>query len=245
MTMQDLITLVLSKIKIIAGIAGFSCASYVMPVKYATNVRMYVKSSTNINTAGETNTAEIATAQKLAETYIIVLQDITTYEKISEKFSEDYDMEQLEGKVPLEENKATGEIWVSPSYIQSCVSISSVEETEVLNISATTEIPQIAVDICNYMTEVAPDVLMRVVKAGSVEAINEPKLPTSPVSPNVKKISAIGAMAGMLLTIAVIVLIKFLNNRVSTGAEVKAKFDVAILAEIPTFTKKIKKGAYK
>lgn len=255
MTIQDLVSIVLSKLKIIVlcailgGIAAFFYSEYAMPLKYSTSVKLYVKSSTNVSTTGDTNTGEIETAKALAETYIVILNDSSVYERISTKFSEDYDVEtQLAPYIPTTTDKKTGEIIVSPSYIQGCVSVSAVDETEILNISAVSEVPQIAADICDYMAEVAPDVLKRVTKAGSVELIDNAgaQVPTNPVSPNVKKMTVMGVMVGLIGAAAVVILISFFNNKVTTANDLKEKFGVPILAEIPTFDTKLKKkGVYK
>lgn len=254
MTIQDLVSIVLSRIKIIilfailGGIAAYFYAEYAMPLKYSTNVKLYVKSSTSVNTSGDANTQELEAAKILAETYIVILNDGSVYERISEKFSEDYDVKtQLAPHIPTITDKKTGELIVSPSYIQSCVSISAVDETEILNISAVTEIPQVAADICDYMAEVAPDVLKRVAKAGSVELIDNAgaKVPNAPVSPNVKKMTVMGIMVGLIGCAAVVILISFFNNKVTTANDLKDKFGVPILAEIPAFDTKLKKGVYK
>ncbi|MDE6148804.1 MAG: lipopolysaccharide biosynthesis protein [Ruminococcus sp.] len=250
MTIQDLFAILLAKIKfiiimaIIGGVAAFCVAEFWMPIKYSTSVKIYVKSSTNTST-GNTTTADLTTARTLAETYIIILDDTSIYEKVADKFMEEYEAEELQRvNIPLESD-SEGNLRVSPSYIRGCVSISSVNESEVLQISATTQIPQIATDICNYMVEVAPDVLRRVTKAGSVEEISAPKVPLAPSSPNVKKITVMGILVGIIGSVALIVLISYFNNKIVSSSEVREKFGVPVLAEIPNFDTKTKKGVYK
>lgn len=250
MTIQDLIAIILAKIKfiiiitIIGGVAAFCVADFLMPIKYATSVKIYVKSSANTGT-GTTTTTELTTARTLAETYIIILGDNSVYERVADKFMEEYEAEELEkANIPLEPDEK-GNLRVSPSYIKGCVSIASVNESEVLQISATTQIPQIAADICNYMVEVAPDVLRRVTKAGSVEEISAPKVPTAPSSPNVKKITVMGILVGIIGSMAFVIILRYFNNKVMSSSDIREKFDVPILAEIPNFDIKNKKGVYK
>lgn len=112
----------------------------------------------------------------LAETYEIILDDLSTYEKISDKFMDEYEAEELEkSDIPLETDEK-GNRRVSPSYIQSCMSITAENKTEVLKVQATNKTPQIAADICNYITEVAPDILSRVTKDASIEVMGEPTI---------------------------------------------------------------------
>lgn len=248
MTIQDFISIVLSKIKliilftIVGGIIAFSIAEFAMPRKYASSVRLFVKSSTTTST--NASLGEMSTAQALADTYIVILKDTDVYERISEKFSEDYTMDNVREYLPVVKN-SKGEEMVSPGYLQGCFSISKVDSTEILNVAAISKHPQISQSMCKYFAEVAPDVLKRVVKAGSVEAFNTPKASNSPVSPNVNKITLIGALLGLVISTVVILLISFFNNKVTSANELKDKFGVSILAEIPNFEMKVKKGAYK
>lgn len=112
----------------------------------------------------------------LAETYEIILDDLSTYEKISDKFMDEYEAEELEKSGISFETDEKGNRRVSPSYIQSCVSITADNKTEVLKVQATNKTPQIAADICNYITEVAPDILSRVTKDASIEVMGEPTI---------------------------------------------------------------------
>ena len=89
---------------------------------------------------------------------------------------DEYEAEELEkSDIPLETDEK-GNRRVSQSYIQSCVSITADNKTEVLKVQATNKTPQIAADICNYMTEVAPDILSRVTKDASIEVMGEPTI---------------------------------------------------------------------
>lgn len=112
----------------------------------------------------------------LAETYAIILDDLFVYEKIADKFMDEYEAEELEKSGISFETDEKGNRRVSPSYIQSCVSITANNKTEVIKVQATNKTPQIAADICNYITEVAPDILSRVTKDASIEVMGEPTI---------------------------------------------------------------------
>ena len=251
MTIQDLLSIILSRLKLIilftvlGAILAFGYSKYFMTELYQTSIQLYVKSSTDTSTATAT-VAQIQNAKQLVESYIVVLQHNTVYERVARKLSEEYDISDLEKYgVPMSKDAETGEMVVDPYYIQGCVGISAVEDTEFLNISATTEYKELAAAICNCMAEVAPDILKRVVKAGTVEPLAAAKVPGGPISPNVKKITLVGALVGLIGSIAIVVVINLFNNKVTTANELKEKFGVPILAEIPSFNAKFKKGAYK
>lgn len=251
MTIQDMIAVLIMRIKVIflmaalGGVAAFCAAEFLLPIKYQSSVQIYVKSTNDTATTDEINAGQINTAKALAETYKIILTDKTVYERVSDRFSEEYEVETLKSAgVPMQKNDE-GKLIVSPSYIKSCVTISAVNESEILQIDAQTENPQIAADICNYMVDVAPDVLRRVTKVGSVEAISAPKVPTVPSSPNVKKVTASGVLVGIVISVALILLHRYFDNKVISATDIKNKYGVPVLAEIPAFDHKSPKGAYR
>ena len=69
--------------------------------------------------------------------------------------------------------------------------MTAVDETEVIKITANTENPEVSADLCNIIGEIAPDFLIRVVGAGSVEIIDTATASDKPVSPNVPLITVI------------------------------------------------------
>jgi capsular polysaccharide biosynthesis protein len=114
--------------------------------------------------------------------------------------------------------------------------------TEVLRISAVTTDPNLSAEICNTMAAVAPGVLERVVKAGSVEVINTAKVPMGPSSPNIIRNTQIGAILGFIGSYAIFLVLYMLDNTVKNVEDLKNHIDVAVLGEIPNFDKCISKG---
>ena len=76
--------------------------------------------------------------------------------------------------------------------------MAAVNNTEVLKITATTKNAALSAELCNIMADVAPEVLIRVVGAGSVEKIGDAKIYEAAVSPSVTKNTAIGFAGGAL-----------------------------------------------
>jgi capsular polysaccharide biosynthesis protein len=156
---------------------------------------------------------------------------------------EDYDISDLEKVFSI--SYSGGDPSISASQIKSLVSISSVNDTEVISISATTENPQLSADICTYISEVAPSLLTRVTQAGSVEPVGTAKVPTSPSSPNVKKITMIGFMLGFVLAVAIVVIADLIDNRIKFADDFKKKFsDIPVLSEIPDMSETESKVRY-
>ncbi len=239
--LTDIFYLLVSKLPLIilltvvGALCGFAYAKLVLPVKYTSSISIYVNNASDTDSVGEdgkATQADISASQALAETYIVILDDDVVYDEVSTYLLEDYDISDLEKVFTISYNGGTQSI--SASQIRSLVTIESVNETEVISITATTENPQLSADICTYISNIAPDLLTRVTKAGSVESIGEAKVPTSPSSPNVTRITLIGLLIGFIAAVAIIVIMDMIDNRVKTAEDFKRKFkDVPILAEIP------------
>ena len=155
---------------LIGAAAGWALSTFVIPPKYMSSVDLYV---TN-NKKSENDSAEyndIMAAQKLASTYVVILQSNKVTQNVLNKLNLDMTSEEL----------------------LNLTSFSSVQNTEVLRISVETKDPQMTKDICSTYMNVAQEAINSVVGAGSVKVISEPVLPEKPSFPSVPKFTAIGS----------------------------------------------------
>jgi len=229
-TIQGIIKLLMSKLwliillTVLCGGTAFGCAEYLMPLKYQSYTTMYVKN--NAEHITNLQSSDLNTARTLVDTYIAILQSDTIMEKTGEKLLDKFGIERI-SKI----FKISGES-VSANSLRSCLTMSAVNQTEVLKITAVTKDAEISAELCKAIASLAPKFLIRVVGAGSVETIDEAQINYSPVSPNVPKISLIGALAGMMIAVLIILLIDFLDNTVKDSETVANRYQLAVLGEI-------------
>ncbi len=219
---------------VIGTIAGFAYAKLVMPVKYTSSVCIYVNNANEnaVQDQDRAQAADIQASKALASTYIVILNDDIVYDKVSDMLFEEYDIRDLEKVFTVSYDES--EPYITPEQIRSLVSISSVNDTEVIQITATTENASLSAAICSDIADIAPDLLTRVTKAGSVETIGTAKIPLGPSAPNVKKVTAIGFLMGGVISVAVVIISFLLDTRIKTAEDFKKRFaDVPVLAEIP------------
>ncbi len=88
--------------------------------------------------------------------------------------------------------------------------------------------------IKNSFTEIAPEFLIRVVGAGSVEIIDYASPDKEPVSPNVPLVSVIGIIFGFSIAVFVILLTDFFDDTVKETEELTKRYNKAILGEVQT-----------
>ncbi len=239
--LADLFYLLLSKLHyiillaVLGFIGGFAIAKFVLPDKYTSDVSLYVNNAATLEQQvgnGVANGSDIQTAKLLASTYIVILKNDEVYDEVSKRLLEEYHVEDLERIFSVSYND--GEPYISPGQIRSLVSINTVDNTEVIKVTCTSLNPGISADICTYISEIAPNILIRTTKAGSVEPIGHAKIAKSPSSPNVMRTAIIGGMLGFVLAVAVIIITDMLDTRIKVAEDIKKKFpNIPILAEIP------------
>lgn len=239
--LSDIFYLLLSKLPfillfaVIGTIGGFAVAKVALPVKYTSSVSIYVNNysaSNDIMEEGKINATDIQTSKALANTYIVILKDDIVYDEVSNRLVRDYEISDLAKIFNIGYNG--GEPYISAGQIRSLVSIAAINDTEVISITTTSENPELSADICYYISDIAPELLTRTTKAGSVETIGSPKVPTSPSSPNVKRVTVMGLLLGGMLGVAIVIISDMLDNTVISGEDLKkAVNNIPVLAEIP------------
>ena len=151
---------------IIFAVIGFGIlyyqTAYRMPNTYTASGTMYVYNA-NPNTLNYqyTNTNDLNSAVQLIDTYMIVVKSNKVMDVVAERMSKDYP-------------------GIKPEFIASTISMASVSETGVVRVSSVTSEPKLSQDICNAVLDAAPEEIIRVVSAGSVEVIDYAEEPTRP-----------------------------------------------------------------
>lgn len=197
---------------IVAAAIVFSGTLVFITPKYQSNGKLYVSSEGQRSAQSDVvayNT--VLTNQKLVNTYLEILRSDSFLSTVSEDIGSKY----------------------SNSEIKSMLSMSPVNETELLEISVLCPDPYDAYKITNSIIKNSSDEIERVVEGGSVRVIDNASMPKSPATPNVVKNTAIGAIAGLLLGAFVIFLREMLDTRVKAGEDMQGKYSIPVLGEIP------------
>ena len=218
-TVKDLVFLFLSHIwwivaaAVVGAVLTFTYTKFAVAKQYQSNISMYVKNSDEQNNQQQgLNNNDLYVSKSLVSTYIVILSNDAAMDEVGDRLSKKYSEEELSEYFTVKNGKITD------SSLRSCYSMKAVDETEVLEITATTKNAKLSADLCNIMADVAPEFLIRVVGAGSVEKIGNAKIYDDAVSPNIPKNTAIGFLAGLMLAVLVILLIDFFDNTVKDTA---------------------------
>ena len=223
--LKVLFDVILSRMKwiICSTILGIIIAvvvtQYLLTPQYSSSVMLVVKADTE-----EKNITvnELNTAQRLVNTYIIVLKDDDVLDEVID----------------------TLDIEITTKKLRSMIKLSPIDNSEILQIEAQTESPELSAKICNTLVQIAPRKLEEIVNAGFVKPVGVAKIMKDPTFPNKTSAMIIGALAGLIFSVIVILLIYFLDNTVKAGDDVQNRFGIPVLGEIPSFTLQSKNGGY-
>ena len=248
-TIKDLINLLFAHLWLIAavtlcgGIVAFGFSKLILPLQYSSHITMYVQSYTGISENANDINNNISNSKQLVNTYMEVLKDDAVMNAVGDLLITQYEMSYLERVFDItDDNK------IDPVSIRECLTISTVTDTSAVNIVATTLNPELAADICNDLTMVAPKYVEEAVGVGSINTIDKAKVYKKPVAPNSLKNTILGMAAAFLIVVMVVLIVDYFDNTIKDSGKISKKYDKAIIGEIQQFgdgKKKKKKGKRK
>lgn len=194
----------------IGAAAMFAYSSKTTRVSYTASATMYVVSNNpNLVNYQYTSASDIDNAVRLIDTYSVVMKSDRVLDVVSERLSRR----------------------MSNAAIASTLSMTSVSKTGVVRISCTTGEPELSIEICNTVADVALAEIQRVVGAGEANVIDYAK-GTSTIGRNRTKKMLTGALAGGALALALLALVFLLDGRIDDAPTVEAMTDAPLLAAV-------------
>lgn len=184
------------------------------PDTYTASGTMYVyNANPNLINYQYTSSSDISSAVRLIDTYLVVVKSNKVMDVVVERLTPDYP-------------------GITAGQIAGTVSMGSVSDTGVMQVSCRTNDPQKAADICNAVMDVAPAEIIRVVGAGNIEIIDYATAPTRPDAKNPIRASLPGALFGAAAAAAVLALFFLLNQRIDSAKELAENYTLPVLSEI-------------
>jgi len=203
---------------LLCGGLAFSISNWLITPMYSASVSMYVYNDNR--TDRDITSSDLATSQKLVDTYIVILKSNTVLSRVSHELGNEY----------------------SPDSIRKMLSASSINNTEAFNITITHPDPWAAEKIVNTIARISPSEISRVVKAGVVEVIDYATTPQYPSYPSINKNTLIGALAGTAAAILLIMLLAMLDTVVHSEEDLTEVFEIPILGVIPKLSENERGG---
>lgn len=219
-TVNEIITILLKRLwliitlALVGGLISFAYSQYVLPKKYTAKVALYVYNEKDGQTNQALNTSDFALSAKLVNTYMVILKSDTVLDLVSSKISR------------------LG-INYKASDLRAMITSNVVEETEVFEVAVSCANPEHAKIIADAIEQVAPDEIIRVVRAGAVETVDKATLPTKPSSPNTSQNTIIGILIGLVLACGMAFVFELMNTSVKSKDELTEQYKLPVLSVIP------------
>lgn len=217
--LRDLLCVLLNRLvwilltAVIVAVGAFAYSRFFATPMYRSSTTMYIynDSGSDRYTKQQVTYNELYAAQSLADPYQIVLTSDSVLSKAIEKVG----------------------LNCTPAALRKNLSTSVADGTVVISLSVNNKDPEQAQKIANAITEVFPQEIRRVVKAGGVEIIDKPNLPVAPYSPNVTRNTLLGAVVGFILAYALFLVLELTNTVIRDDEDVQKEFSLPLLGSIP------------
>ena len=207
---QHILALLLTTV--LAALAGFLVSSFVLTPQYQASALMIV--NTRQDTSANVTSDQLTSASRLVSTYSIIVKSDTVLNQVIANLGLNMTYETLASKVE----------------------VSAVDETQVMEITVTDPNPDGARQVCEQITQVAPDAILTAVEAGSVKVISAASVDPDPVSPNIPRNTAIAGVLGLVVCVGILFLRVLLDNKINTEDDVTKHLGLTVLGVIPRIT---------
>lgn len=159
-------------------------------------------------------------------------EGISEYEIQSSRALTTTYMEILCGRTFL--NSVSADIGYKYSWKQlaSMISISQVNETELLSVKVSALTPEDAYIVCKSIVDNAPSKMLAVFKRGTIEVVDEVNMPSSPSSTGIKYILFIGFVIGIILGVIIAFVLEIFDTKIRSAQDLNYRYNIIVLGEI-------------
>lgn len=217
LSLDTVLDLMLSKLKWL--LLGLVCGALILATytvlfvddTYQASVSLYVQNTKQAQNASTAN--NLTAARMLANSYVVVLSDVSTLEKVAEK------------------------VTVSASLLEiaGSLSVEASEDSAILTVTSRTHDAVLAQAICQAVSDVAPELLPRAVGAGVVKTLGAVP-PAVKTGPNIATNCILGGLGGMVLVAVVVFIMYLFDFAVKSKEELIQLTNLPVLGEIPSLT---------
>lgn len=201
--------LMIASITLIAAILAAGVSFFVLKPQYEASTTMIVSYKQNQEALMDYN--QLQMSQKLATTYSQIIKSNRIADKVIKKLDLDLSSKDLNSKI----------------------SVSQVETTEIFKITVKDNDPELAALIANTEAEIFKQEINEMMKVDSVSTIDVAKVPESPVAPNKVMNIAIATVLGMMVSVGLVFVLEFLDRTYKTPSDIERHLGLPILGAIP------------
>ncbi len=201
-------------VAVIGAALVFAYTYFMVVPLYQSSTLLYVN-NTGINIGSSSfsiSSGELTAAQKLVDTYVVILKSRAALNEVIEEAELPYTYEEL----------------------RNMISAAAVNSTEVFEVVVTSKSPTEAEKIANTIAAVLPDKISDIVNGSDVRIVDYAVVPSHRHSPSYTRNTAIGFLLGAVLAAAIVVLTYLLDENIHSEDYLSQSFpDIPLLSVIP------------
>ena len=214
------------KVHIILMVLIFIALGVIYTVGFTTP--MYTSSTTLLlagseGAGGETTnsitTTDITLNSKLVSTYSVLVRSKDVLSQVISNLGMDISWESLRNNV----------------------SVSSVEDTEVIEISVTTNNAENSAEIANEIAKVFTEKVAEIYNINNVHVVDEAESENTPSNINHERDVIIFAFVGLVVAVIYVLVANMLDTTIKTAEDIEKEFKLPVLASIPVYENAIQK----
>lgn len=133
------------------------------------------------------------------------------------------------------QDKIAKNLDISTGLVRGALQISNTEDTQIIEIGATTNDPGLSKRIVDETISVFTETVKEMLDISNIIIVDNAEINTSPVSPNIKKNMMLGAVAGVVISLGYILLTYLLDSKIKNGETAEQVLDLPVLGAIPYF----------
>ena len=218
------------KLQIILIVAIFMVIGVIYSIGFVTP--MYTSYTTLLLVKGEN--------EEDTKSNSITTTDLTLNSKLVSTYRE-----LIKSKDVLRQVISNLNIDVNEEDIRNHITVTSVEETELIEITVQNEDPTYAAKIANEIAKVFTEKVAELYKINNVHVIDEAEVENTPSNINHVKDVVIFAFIGLVIAVAYVLIANMLDTTIKTAEDVEKLFKVPVLANIPLYNFENGKGGKK
>ena len=181
-----------------------------------------------LNPVYEAKSTLIVNADKQAETQIVTGDQITVTQKLAVTYGEI-----IKSRIVLDDVIKNLKLENTYESLSGQITVSPVNDTQIISISVQDINPQRARDIANEIPKVFEKEVKRITKANDVQVIDKATLPKNPIKPNKVMNVLIAFVLGTMIGLFVVFLIEYLDNKMKTPQDIEKHLGLSVIGVIP------------
>ena len=216
------------KVQIILIILIFAVVGIIYTIGFVTPE--YTSSTSLVLAGAESEGQTASTANSITTT------DITINSKLVSTYSVIVKSKDVLGQVisNLDMN-------ISWEQLRNNVTVSSVEDTEVIQISVTNGNSQYAADIANEIAKVFIEKVSEIYNINNVYVLDEAEVENVPSNINHSRDVIIFAFIGAIIAVVYVLVANMLDTTIKTAEDIEKQFKLPVLASIPVYGTEMQK----